>query len=242
MKSIEEIEARLGKIHGGRVIDLACGGGDFFGFIENFADYDSLTMLDSSPRAEAAIAENLPELNFKFITGNAADTGLADESFDTVCLSNSLHHLDNPPAALREALRILSPGGIMLINEMHRDTDEPARLSHVMIHHWSAEIDRALGLCHRETYSRDELVQILEGADFSDREIIDYVWPAENPLEPKSVQYYLDVVDRILARGAKLAKYEEFVARSEEIKRHIERHGYAPAPLILMIGRKRKGA
>jgi SAM-dependent methyltransferase len=64
-------------------------------------------VLDRSPQMLAqASAKGLPTLE-----ADAHALPFPDESFDAVCMLSMLHHLDDPPAALAQAQRVLRPGG-----------------------------------------------------------------------------------------------------------------------------------
>lgn len=53
----------------------------------------------------------------RFVQGDAARTGLPDGSADVVLLRALIHHLPSIPAALAEAHRLLTAGGILLIQD-----------------------------------------------------------------------------------------------------------------------------
>jgi ArsR family transcriptional regulator len=57
---------------------------------------------------------------------------LADRSFDTVVLQMVLHHAEDPAGAVREATRVLAPGGQLLVIDLaeHDRTDLTAKLAH----------------------------------------------------------------------------------------------------------------
>jgi ubiquinone/menaquinone biosynthesis C-methylase UbiE/DNA-binding transcriptional ArsR family regulator len=57
---------------------------------------------------------------------------LADRSFDTVVLQMVLHHAEDPAGAVREATRILAPGGKLLVIDLaqHAQTDLTGKLAH----------------------------------------------------------------------------------------------------------------
>jgi ubiquinone/menaquinone biosynthesis C-methylase UbiE len=57
---------------------------------------------------------------------------LADRSFDTVVLQMVLHHAEDPTGAVREATRVLSPGGKLLVIDLaeHGQTDLTGKLAH----------------------------------------------------------------------------------------------------------------
>ena len=72
---------------------------------------------------------------------------LPDASFDAVSLCMVLHHAEDPLEVLREAARVLRPGGRVLIAELDHYTD-PA-LIEPLSHRWpgfsAAELERMLG-------------------------------------------------------------------------------------------------
>jgi ubiquinone/menaquinone biosynthesis C-methylase UbiE len=74
----------------------------------------SLTALDES----AAMLARLPAGGARKVAGDARDMRMfADESFDLVLFNQSLHHILGAPAALREAWRVLRPGGDLVVYE-----------------------------------------------------------------------------------------------------------------------------
>lgn len=57
---------------------------------------------------------------------------LADASFDTVVLQMVLHHAEDPAGAIAEAVRVLAPGGRLLVIDLaeHDRTDLTGKLAH----------------------------------------------------------------------------------------------------------------
>jgi ubiquinone/menaquinone biosynthesis C-methylase UbiE len=110
---------------GAQVVDVGCGGGTY---LRAFHDLGaaSVTGVDSSaPILEAARESHgqLPGVSFR--RGDAADTGLADESADVVFERALIHHVADLDAVASEAARILRPGGALLIQD--RTPDDVAR-------------------------------------------------------------------------------------------------------------------
>lgn len=109
----------------GLILDAGCGTGEMMEFLEkkgnkNFIGYDiSFNMLShAKKRADKLVcadAENLP---------------FADNSFDIIYGRSILHHLQDVPKALREARRVLKPGGEVIFVETNKTfiNDLPRRL------------------------------------------------------------------------------------------------------------------
>ncbi len=53
---------------------------------------------------------------FTFVLGSAYDMPFPDKSFDTVIMNDFMEHVDKPADALREAMRLVRPGGRIYIN------------------------------------------------------------------------------------------------------------------------------
>jgi ubiquinone/menaquinone biosynthesis C-methylase UbiE len=56
-------------------------------------------------------------VDVEFVRGDAAALALPDASFDVVHAHQVMHHLADPPAALREMGRVCRPGGVVAVRE-----------------------------------------------------------------------------------------------------------------------------
>jgi ubiquinone/menaquinone biosynthesis C-methylase UbiE len=56
--------------------------------------------------------------NVTFVVGDAYETGFDDRSFDVVHTHQTLHHLGDPVAALREFRRVVKPDGVVAAREV----------------------------------------------------------------------------------------------------------------------------
>jgi len=105
--------------------DIGCGQGHWsrllFPYLRSPAH---LTGVDREPRWVAEAAQNFqrafPQVNpdcCRFVEGDASKLPLPDNSFDAVTCQTVLMHLANPVDAVREMLRVLRPGGLLICVE-----------------------------------------------------------------------------------------------------------------------------
>lgn len=227
----------LGSIHGGQVLDVATGSGGFVSFLaEGLADYDEILGIDSDPAKATAFAEATSRIGrVRFEVRDAQSTGLANARFDTVAVSNSLHHFTDPEAVLREMERVLRPGGWMVLFEMYRDNQEPPQQTHVELHHWWAAVDARRGIVHSSTYARSELVGLVEPLGLNDLRLTDVAFPEDDPLDPESLEEMDQVIDRYLgwANGD-----PSLVARGRDLRDHLHAVGIRGATSLAVVGRR----
>jgi ubiquinone/menaquinone biosynthesis C-methylase UbiE len=153
----------FGDLVGGRVLDIATHEGGFIQILmENLKSYTEILGIDISESAIEIAQRTFDQKNIQFIQMDAGQLSFEDESFDTVSISASLHHLADIPQVLAEAKRVLKTGGHLIIAEIHRDGQTGAQLTTVYLHHWVAEVDSALGILHNKTLARQEIVDYLE--------------------------------------------------------------------------------
>jgi SAM-dependent methyltransferase len=106
-----------------RVADLGCGEG--YLTIETSRWASRVIAVDRSgavlTRARA-LATRRRVSNVIWKRGELEKLPIRDASVDVALLSQALHHADDPPRALREAARILAPGGKLLLLDLREHT------------------------------------------------------------------------------------------------------------------------
>jgi ArsR family transcriptional regulator len=112
-------EGLLGLIQDRRIVDLGCGNGRLARRLA--AAGNRVTGVDSSEeqiRAARAGAQDLGAAAPEFLLSPMEHTGLPEASFDIVVISQALHHAAEPQQAIREAYRLLVPGGRVLVLDL----------------------------------------------------------------------------------------------------------------------------
>lgn len=102
-----------------RYADLGVGDGQLTLMVATVAE--TVTAVDISEEMLAALrqrAEASQLSNIVYVPGELEALPLESESHDVVLMSQALHHAADPALALREALRVLVPGGRLLVLDL----------------------------------------------------------------------------------------------------------------------------
>jgi ubiquinone/menaquinone biosynthesis C-methylase UbiE len=227
----------LANIPASRVLDVATGGGGFIHFLlEGLKDYTEIIGVDNNERAQAAFEEafkDKPNIRFQWMDAHHLD--FDSDSFDLVCISNSLHHFDDPQSVLSQMERILRPGGHLLVSEMYRDGQTETQMTHVHLHHWWAAVDTVNGVTHRETYRRDELVGLVSALGLKDVAQYDMSDLSEDPKSPEISAELNPVFERYIGRAE---GHPDLQSRGEALRQRVAEIGFHSATKLVVIGRK----
>ncbi len=235
---MENLEKKLKTIEGGNVLDIGSGRGEFIHIIKEFKSFIKITANDIEQRSGDFIIEHFKDIKIDFVKADAANLPFEDSSFDTVCLSNSLHHLFNMKKILTEMKRVLKNGGNFIINEMYCDDQSEAQMSHVLLHHWFAKIDKISGRYHNDTFTKNQIEKIINDLELSDFEIIDYFWPIPDPKDAKMIEERVKIIDHGLNQLKEKDELEEMKVEGEKIREYIEANGFASASSLFVVGIK----
>ncbi|MCF7793782.1 MAG: class I SAM-dependent methyltransferase [Candidatus Cloacimonetes bacterium] len=239
---MENLKKRLNTIQGGNVLDVATGSGQFIGTLNRLLEnYAEITGIDTSNRALFAGKNEFKtnsKVNFKRM--DAYKLRFEDTQFDTVAMSNSLHHFNDINDVLKEMDRVLKSGGYFLINEMCSDDDQnEAQKNHIMLHHWCAKVDSCFGTVHNSTYTSQQLEKLISKLDFSDLEAFEYSFPVEDPKDEKITGHYLNTIDPYIDPLKDKPEYKKLKEEAELLKERIRQFGFQPARSVFFIGKKK---
>ncbi|MDD3107368.1 MAG: class I SAM-dependent methyltransferase [Bacilli bacterium] len=236
---MEKIKDLLKKYPQAKVLDVGTGVGNFISLLLNITnDFKEIIGIDTSKRMLNRAQTNFTKFVFvRFEIADANKLPYDDATFDIVCLSNSLHHLNNIISIFTEMRRVLRPNGIIIINEMVKDGLSKAQISHMMLHHFSAEIDRRLQMTHNETYTKQEIIEILSKINnlaINDHWKICFPEDGDQP-SPEDIENLFRLIDRIISPTQEFTDKEYFTNKAEVIKNYIRENSYDSAPQFIFV-------
>ncbi len=102
-----------------RVLDLGCGAG----FLSNAlgAHGHQVTGLDASEPSLGVAARRDATKRVRYLLGDACSLPFDDAGFDVVTAMDFLEHVETPEAVIREASRVLAPGGLFFFHTFNRN-------------------------------------------------------------------------------------------------------------------------
>jgi ubiquinone/menaquinone biosynthesis C-methylase UbiE len=107
-----------------RLLDVGCGAG---ALVHSVAPTVARAVgVDLSPqmieRARGRVrTEGRPGERIEFLVAACSDLPFGDQEFTAVITTTALHHFPDPAVAVREMVRVLAPGGRIVIADLSRD-------------------------------------------------------------------------------------------------------------------------
>jgi len=121
---VEFVAPRAGE----RVLDAACGPGIVTGALAA----SGMRAVGVDLTAEM-IAEARASQDGSFVRGDGLRLPFGDRTFDVVVSRNSLHHMAEPDVVIREMVRVLQPGGRLVVEDTRAPEHAERRAYHEMI-------------------------------------------------------------------------------------------------------------
>ena len=249
-----EMRTRLGIISGGRILDVATGKGDFINtLIKTLKKYDNFVGIDISTKDLESAKDRFKDQPVELLEMNAESLEFSDNSFDTVSMAYTLHHLDKINQVLAEIQRVLKPGGNLIIQEEFSDGDQTeAQKTNLLQHTWDAEIDTQLGKTHKPTFTKHKITELVNNLQFEQVEILESTHPVkclscekrykcEDSKDEENIQDQIKEIDDNLKRLQEIANQKiriELQKKGEELKKRNREFGNANPSTLLVIARK----
>ncbi len=222
------------------ILDVATGKGEFLRILRDLFPGANLTGIDPNTASLNMAAEILQDVNLHFFAMNAEKLAFEDGQFDLVSISNGLHHLPDPETSFSEMKRVTKSGGWMVINEHISDHLTPAQENRKFYHHLKSYVDRLNGQFHRETWTKQEILNIIRENGIFIESTFEYS-EGINLITPNHPEdYWIHQLKKHLEPLKHKPVYRELLPKVNEFKQRMEKYGMEQVNNVVVIGRVTK--
>ncbi len=236
---MDKLEERLKNESGGKILDVATGQGGFVEYLTGlFKDFDSILGIDpAADRIEQATTK-LAKDNIQFAVMNGEKLALDDSSFDTVSISNSLHHLARIEPVLAEMKRVLKPGGRMIVCEAFSDNQSEVQMSGVLMHHWWAEVDRTQRVSHNDTYTRQDILDFIQPMGLENLEEFEVRETDRDPRDEELAKQLQGICKEYMAKVEGQPQHAHLIQKGRDLLARMEEMGFLWPTELCLLARK----
>jgi ubiquinone/menaquinone biosynthesis C-methylase UbiE len=161
------LKSKIGNIDAGTLLDVAVGRGEFLKFVLGaFHSWRSAAGLDFDPELLSTATREFAGSPVILIYSSALTMPFTDQYFDTITMSNAMHHIEASQLLFTEINRVCKSRGLVIINEMLNEDFAEMNESYMQYHRFIAEVDNQLGQYHREPFTLKELSALIKTSGF----------------------------------------------------------------------------
>ncbi len=118
----------LGISAGENVLDVGCGPGNYTRALAREAGDGVVVGMDASKSMLELAVKRGGGSNLTYVRGDACDLPFVDGKFNVVCCVGVIHMIPDAMAALDEMVRVLSPGGRLVVVASYGESDAKSTL------------------------------------------------------------------------------------------------------------------
>lgn len=151
----------------GHMLDLGTGPGDIPRLLLESDPDATIDAIDLSPAmlalAEHRLAHHPDAARLQLQRGDVTALDAENARYDVVFSNTTLHHLPDPRPMLREACRVLRPGGLLVIRDLYRP-DSLDQVEHLVTTHTACQTATTQQLFRQSliaAHTPDELIDLL---------------------------------------------------------------------------------
>lgn len=219
-----------------KILDVGTGNGEFVKILQNVFPNAAITAIDPNTESLAKAKKEYPGVTFKEMV--AENLLFEDDTFDVVSMSMALHHLPKVKKGLKELKRVVKPKGWVIINELFSDNLNQAQEVHKQYHHFRSYIDRIRGFNHRETFRKEEILQIIMEAGISIQFYFEDIKEGNLVAEQGQLELRVEKMKDMLEKIVDHPEYEKLKPQIEDFRERAQMYGFQPATRVVVVGKK----
>ncbi|MBT3253704.1 MAG: class I SAM-dependent methyltransferase [Candidatus Marinimicrobia bacterium] len=210
----------------GDYLEFGCGDGGFLKYVLDHNDsFNSVTGVDINPESVQTARKTLEAFNVDFIVHENLPLNLENNHFDTITLSNTLHHLKDKPAVLAELKRLIKSTGLIIITEMISNDLTETEQVYCDFHTLRAETDRLNGIHHETTFSATSIKKLVDENELqiNKKEILlndKIIDRDENEISEMEA-----IIDVLVKGEIERPEFEALASKAQGIKERLRRFG-----------------
>jgi len=231
---MEQLKAYFSESEINSILDIGTGSGDFIEVLQDVFPQAQITGVDPDTESLQEAIKKYPGVSFGEMRAEILE--FADNSFDLASISMALHHLPDIQTSLKEMLRVVKPGGWIIVNELFSDNLNPSQEVHKIFHHFRSKIDRLTGIYHQETFEKEQILHLVKAAG------IQILLSFENTIQtnliasPGELDVRIEKMKQHLEKIKGLPEYEIYKPQIEEFRQRALLFGFQPATRIVVVG------
>jgi len=231
---MEQLKAYFSESEINSILDIGTGSGDFIEVLQDVFPQAQITGVDPDTESLQEATKKYPGVSFGEMRAEILE--FADNSFDLASISMALHHLPDIQTSLKEMLRVVKPGGWIIVNELFSDNLNPSQEVHKIFHHFRSKIDRLTGIYHQETFEKEQILHLVKAAG------IQILLSFENTIQtnliasPGELDVRIEKMKQHLEKIKGLPEYEIYKPQIEEFRQRALLFGFQPATRIVVVG------
>ena len=227
----------LSHVKPGVALDVGTRFGEFaFTLVEAMPKGSRIIGIDCDAAAVEQARERSAGKGVEFQVGEGDHLDFADGSAELAAISNTLHHIEDYNAVLDEMMRVLRPGGTLLINEMFSDNQDEAQQNHFAQHTLEAKLDMISGHFQRPTWKKDEILEILARLNLKDVRVLEML--EEEKMDKKLAEKTMKLCAAVEKKAAGHPEYDALMAEARKIQQRVEKTGIRRCTQLIYIGKK----
>ena len=219
-----------------KALDVGSRMGEFTARIKKALPEGSAVIgLDCCQETVNQANQKFADEGIQFVAGQGESIPFEDASFDLVALSNTLHHIKEYEKVLQEMQRVLKPGGILMVNEMFSDDQNPAQITHYLQHSLEAKLDMLTGDYQRPAYQKAEIIAIVDKLKLNQLKSLEFRESQE--YDQKLAQKNQKLVAAV-EKVKELPEYEQLKKEAQSIVDRCQETGIERGTQLLVWGEK----
>ena len=231
---MEQLKAYFSESEIKSILDIGTGSGDFIEVLQDVFPQAQITGVDPDTESLQEAIKKYPGVSFGEMRAEILE--FADNSFDLASISMALHHLPDIQTSLKEMLRVVKPGGWIIVNELFSDNLNPSQEVHKIFHHFRSKIDRLTGIYHQETFEKEQILHLVKAAGIQIQLSFENTIQTNLIASPGELDVRIEKMKQHLEKIKGLSEYEIYKPQIEEFRQRALLFGFQPATRIVVVG------